>query len=307
MTMHPAEAAVGKSGERIFFELALEDLTQAAGLFRPVYDATGRRDGWFSLVVPPLLANDGGRTRVTGPSSRVPEPSATAAQARHKQAAAERAVELVESGIVVGLGGGSTASFAIRRIGALLREGSLRDLLGVPTSAATEAEARRHGIPIADADWEGAIDLTIDGADEVDPALDLIKGGGGALLREKIVAQGTRREIIVVDETKLSPRLGTRRAVPVEVLEFGWRSQARYLESLGARVSVRSRPDGLLPFASDQGNLILDCAFGPIARLAELAAKLGSRAGIVEHGLFLGLTTDLIVAGDAGITHRTRP
>lgn len=215
-------------------------------------------------------------------------------------------MELVESGMIVGLGSGSTASFAIRRIGALLREGALRNLLGVPTSAATEAEARRLGIPIAEADWAGAIDLTIDGADEVDPALDLIKGGGGALLREKIVAQASRREIIVVDETKLSPSLGTRRAVPVEVLGFGWRSQARYLESLGARVSVRSRPDGA-PFASDQGNLILDCAFGPIPRPAELAAELGSRAGIVEHGLFLGLATDLIVAGAAGITHRSRP
>ena len=225
---------------------------------------------------------------------------------RHKQAAAERAVEFVTSGMIVGLGSGSTAGFAIRRIGALLRDGVLRDLLGVPTSAATEAEARRLGIPIAEPGWQGAIDLTIDGADEVDPALDLIKGGGGALLREKIVAQASRREIIVADQTKLSPRLGTRRAVPVEVLGFGWRSQARYLESLGARVSLRSRPDGG-PFASDQGNLILDCAFGPIPQPAGLAAELGSRAGILEHGLFLGLTTELIVAGHAGITHRTRP
>jgi ribose 5-phosphate isomerase A len=225
---------------------------------------------------------------------------------RHKQAAAERAVEFVTSGMIVGLGSGSTAGFAIWRIGALLRDGVLRDLLGVPTSAATEAEARRLGIPIAEPGWQGAIDLTIDGADEVDPALDLIKGGGGALLREKIVAQASRREIIVADQTKLSPRLGTRRAVPVEVLGFGWRSQARYLESLGARVSLRSRPDGA-PFASDQGNLILDCAFGPIPQPAGLAAELGSRAGILEHGLFLGLATELIVAGHAGITHRTRP
>ena len=225
---------------------------------------------------------------------------------RHQQAAAERAVEFVASGMIVGLGSGSTAGFAIRRIGALLRAGVLRQLLGVPTSAATEAEARRLGIPIAAPDWQGAIDLTIDGADEVDPALELIKGGGGALLRERIVAQASRREVIVADQTKLSPVLGTRRAVPVEVLAFGWGSQARYLESLGARVSVRSRPDGT-PFATDQGNLILDCAFGPIPRPAELAAELGSRAGILEHGLFLGVATDLIVAGDAGITHRTRP
>lgn len=224
----------------------------------------------------------------------------------HKQAAAERAVEFVTTGMVVGLGSGNTAGFAIRRIGARFREGALHDLLGVPTSAATEALARRVGIPIAEPSWQGAIDLTIDGADEVDPAFDLIKGGGGALLREKIVAQASRREIIVADQSKLSPRLGARRAVPVEVLAFGWRSQARYLESLGARVSIRCRPDGA-PFASDQGNLILDCAFGPILQPAGLAAELGSRAGILEHGLFLGLTTDLIVAGDAGVTHRTRP
>jgi ribose 5-phosphate isomerase A len=224
---------------------------------------------------------------------------------RYKREAAERAVEFVESGMVVGLGTGSTAMFAIRRIGTLLRSGALRDLVGVPTSAATEAEARRLSIPILDADGSHEIDLTIDGADEVDPELNLIKGGGGALLREKIVAQASRREIIVVDETKLSPRLGTCRSLPVEVIPFGRRSQIRYLESLGAQVSVRGDDVGD-PFRTDQGNLVLDCAFGPIKRPAELAARLAARAGIVEHGLFLGLATDLIVAGEAGISHRTR-
>jgi ribose 5-phosphate isomerase A len=225
---------------------------------------------------------------------------------RYKQEAAERAVEFVESGMVVGLGTGSTAIFAIRRIGALLRAGVLRDLVGVPTSATTEAEARRLGISILDAaDGPCAIDLTIDGADEVDLELNLIKGGGGALLREKIVAQASRREMIVVDETKLSSRLGTRRPLPVEVISFGWRAQVAYLESLGAQVSVR-RGDRGDPFRSDQGNLVLDCAFGSIGRPTELAVRLGARAGIVEHGLFLGLATDLIVAGEAGISHRTR-
>lgn len=239
-------------------------------------------------------------------NSRSSEPSVTVVQARQQQAAAERAVEFVASGMIVGLGSGSTARFAIRRIGTLLRDGVVRELLGVPTSVEAEAEARRQGMPLAAPDWQGPIDLTIDGADEVSPALDLIKGGGGALLREKIVAQASRRQIIVVDETKLTPRLGTRWAVPVEVLGFGWRSQARYLESIGAPVSVRSRPDGE-PFVTDQGNLILDCAFGPIPEPANLAAELDSRAGILAHGLFLALATDLIVAGDAGISHRTRP
>ncbi|MEO8090538.1 MAG: ribose-5-phosphate isomerase RpiA [Gemmatimonadales bacterium] len=225
---------------------------------------------------------------------------------RYKREAAERAVEFVESGMIVGLGTGSTAIFAVRRIGALLSVGALRDLVRVPTSAATEAEARRLGIPLLNAgDGLQGIDLTIDGADEVDPELNLIKGGGGALLREKIVAQASRREMIVVDDTKLSSRLGKQRPLPVEVIWFGWRSQVGYLESLGAQVSVR-RSDGGAPFRSDQGNFILDCAFGSIGRPAELAVQLGARSGIVEHGLFLGLATDLIVAGEVGISHRTR-
>jgi ribose 5-phosphate isomerase A len=222
-----------------------------------------------------------------------------------KQAAAERAVELVRSGMVVGLGTGSTAIFATRCIAALLRQGTLRDLTGIATSKATEDEARRLGIPLLGDDMPKAIDVTIDGADEVDPHLDLIKGGGGALLREKIVAQASRREIIVVDESKLSPVLGTHWALPVEVMPFGWRAQARYIESLGGRIVVRQDATGG-SFRTDQGNLILDCAFGPIAQPQELARRLADRAGIVEHGLFLGIATDLIVAGDEGIRHLRR-
>ena len=222
-----------------------------------------------------------------------------------KAAAAERAVDLVQSGMVVGLGTGSTAIFATRRIGALLRDGTLRDIVGFPTSAATATEARALGIPLLDDDCPRTIDLTIDGADEVDPQLELIKGGGGALLREKIVAEASRREVIVVDESKLSPMLGTRFALPVEVIPFGWRSQARFLESLGARPVVRQTAAGT-PFRTDQGNLILDCVFGPIAQPRALADRLAARAGIVEHGLFIGLTTDLIVAGTQGIRHVTR-
>jgi ribose 5-phosphate isomerase A len=222
-----------------------------------------------------------------------------------KQAAAERAVELVRSGMVVGLGTGSTAIFATRRIGALLRAGTLRDVTGFATSKATDEEARRLGIPMLGDELPKAIDLTIDGADEVDPHLDLIKGGGGALLREKIVAQASSREIVVVDESKLSPVLGTRWALPIEVMPFGWRSQARFIELLGGRIVVRQDAQGA-EFRTDQGNLILDCAFGPIARPQELAQRLADRAGIVEHGLFLGIATDLIVAGKDGIRHVQR-
>jgi ribose 5-phosphate isomerase A len=222
-----------------------------------------------------------------------------------KKQAAERAVEFIESGMVVGLGHGSTALFALQRIAELLKGGVLSDLLGVPCSSQVEEEARKLGIPLTTFDEHPVIDLTIDGADEVDGNLDLIKGGGGALLREKIVAQASRREMIVVDGSKLSPALGTRRAVPVEVIPFGWQSQALYLDSLGATVIPR-KDDNEKTFMTDQGNLILDCNFGPISNPERLAEALNARTGIVEHGLFLGLATDLIVANSKGIYHRTR-
>ena len=224
---------------------------------------------------------------------------------RYKQLAAEQAVEFIESGMVVGLGHGSTAIFAIRRIAELLKAGTLRAILGVPCSMQVAAEARQLSIPLTTLEEHPVIDVTIDGADEVDPNLDLIKGAGGALLREKIVAQASRREIIVIDESKISPALGTRRQLPVEVVPFGRRTQIRYFTSLGARVDVRTNSDGTL-FKTDQGNLILDCAFAPIADPASLAAQLSRRAGIVEHGLFLGLATDVIVAGAEGVRHLRR-
>jgi len=224
---------------------------------------------------------------------------------QYKQQAAERAVELVQPGMVVGLGSGSTAVFAMRRIAKLHKEGRLSNILGFATSKAVWKGAKRLGIPVLAEEMERTIDLTIDGADEVDPDLNLIKGGGGALLREKIVAQNSRRVMIVCDDSKLSPRLGTHRAVPVEVLFFGWHSQLRYLESLGARVTVRQSGNGS-PFVTDAGNMILDCNFGPIASPAELAVTLSARAGIVEHGLVLGLATDVIIAGREGIRHLVR-
>jgi ribose 5-phosphate isomerase A len=235
--------------------------------------------------------------------SMAENPSEDEERARQKQQAAERAVAYVKSGMVVGLGAGSTALLATRRIGQLLREGRLRDIVGFPCSSVIEAEARALGIPIT-LDPPGPADLTIDGADEVDPDLNLIKGGGGALLHEKIVAQASLREIIIVDESKLSPALGTRWPLPVEVIPFGWHSQMRFLESLGALITVRQQSDGI-PFKTDQGNLILDCAFGPMRQPAELAARLDARAGIVEHGLFIGLATEVIVAGADGVRHLT--
>lgn len=224
---------------------------------------------------------------------------------QYKKKAAERAVELAQPGMVIGLGSGSTAVFAIRHIAKLYGEGALKDISGFATSRSVLKEAQELGIPIIAEEMERSIDLTIDGADEVDDDLNLIKGGGGALLREKIVAQNSRRVAIVCDDSKISPKLGTKRAVPVEVLFFGWRSQLRYLESLGARVIVRQSGDGS-PFVTDSGNMILDCDFGPIPNPADLDLNLSARAGIVEHGLFLGLATDVIVAGKEGIRHLVR-
>lgn len=223
-----------------------------------------------------------------------------------KRAAGELAATWVEPGMVVGLGTGSTAVHAIRAIGARIASGELREVVGIPTSRAAEAEAITAGIPLTTLAEHPVVDLTIDGADEVDPQLDLIKGAGGAQWREKIVAQASVREVIVCDASKVVDVLGTRFVVPVEVSQFGWRPEADYLDDLGAGVVIRRGADGD-EFVTDEGNWILDCAFGPIKDPARLGSQLDRRAGIVEHGLFLGLATDLLVATDAGVEHRTRP
>ncbi|MCL7453127.1 MAG: ribose-5-phosphate isomerase RpiA [Anaerolineae bacterium] len=232
-----------------------------------------------------------------------------------KQQAAAEVLTYIESGMILGLGHGSTAIWAVRGLARKLSRGELTEVQGVPCSRMIEAEARRLGIPLTTLEDHPpgpsglVIDLTFDGADEVDPDLNVIKGGGGALLREKIVAQASRREIIIVDESKLSPVLGTHWAVPVEVIAFGWRTQAAYLESLGAQVRLRlgDAPEhGAQPFKTDQGNFILDCDFGPIRDPASLGARLDARTGIVAHGLFLGLVTEVIVAGTGGIRHLLR-
>ena len=222
-----------------------------------------------------------------------------------KQQAAEYAAEFLQSGMIIGLGTGSTAIFATRRIARRIQSGDLCDVLAVPTSLATEAAALELGIPLTTLAEQPRIDITIDGADEVDPDFNLIKGGGGALLREKIVAQATARLVIVVDDSKLVDRLGRTWAVPVEVIPFGWQSQAAYLQSLGAAPVLRQ--DGDQPYQTDQGNIILDCDFGPIADPAALASQLKSRAGIVEHGLFIGMARDVVVADEDGLRHLREP
>lgn len=217
-----------------------------------------------------------------------------------KLMAAVAAVEFVESGMVVGLGSGSTASYAILELARRLREGVLTDVVGIPTSSGAARLAEATGIPLTTLDEHPVIHLTIDGADELAPSLDVIKGLGGALLREKIVAQVSQRLIIVVDESKLVDRLGTRAPLPVEVIPFGWRTQLPFLESLGARPVLRLDAHGQ-PYVTDEGNFILDCHLPGIAEPHELARRLESRAGVAGHGLFLDLVTEAVVAGRGGV------
>ncbi|MGB2984062.1 MAG: ribose-5-phosphate isomerase RpiA [Candidatus Bipolaricaulia bacterium] len=223
--------------------------------------------------------------------------------ATRKRLAAEKGVQFIESGMVIGLGHGSTAAFAIRKIAALLQGGELTDIVAVPCSNEAAAMAEALGIPLTTLEAHPHVDVTIDGADEVDPDMNLIKGGGGALLREKIVARASRREIIVVDESKLSRQLGIRFALPVEVAPSTETAEAEYLVSLGADVTRRG---GEPPFVTDGGNHILDCSWPGIENANALAQQLNERPGIADHGLFLGLATDLIVAGDSGIHHFAR-
>jgi ribose 5-phosphate isomerase A len=216
-----------------------------------------------------------------------------------KQAAAESAAAQVTDGMIVGLGSGTTAALAVNALGKRVAEG-LR-IVGIPTSEATAAQARALGIPLTSLAEVFQIDMTIDGADEVEEAtLNLIKGHGGALLREKIVANATKRLVIVVDDRKIVSHLGAHFAVPVEVVTFGWQATARELVNLGAKPVLRQNPDGK-PFISDGGHNILDCAFGSIESPDALAKRLDHVVGLVEHGLFIGLTSEVHVAGAGGV------
>ena len=221
---------------------------------------------------------------------------------QYKKMAAESAVDFVQSGMVVGLGHGTTTILAVRKISAFIKSGQLSDIIGIPCSDYIEQEARDLGIPIGTLIEYSSIDLTIDGADEIDQNLNLIKGGGGALLQEKRVAKASQREVIIADESKLSPQLGTNYPLPVEVEPNSWKSSEQYIVTLGAEVNLRRTEDKNI-FKTDSGNFILDCNFGPIDDLEELAENLEQQTDIVEHGLFLNLATDVIVAGPHGIQH----
>lgn len=225
-----------------------------------------------------------------------------------KRAAAERAVALVESGMRVGLGTGSTARHVVDLLGARLRAGDLHDIVCVATSRATADQAASLGITLATLDEVTRLDLTIDGTDEVDPQLDLIKGLGGALLWEKIVARASARLVIVADDSKEVDRLGTRAPLPVEVVPFGWRTHLNAFVALGARPVLRTaKPADDSPFVTDGGHFIVDLHFDDgIAYPAAFEHGLRARAGVVETGLFLGMADTVVIAAAGGVEVRRR-
>jgi ribose 5-phosphate isomerase A len=222
------------------------------------------------------------------------------AQTAQKKRAGEAAAEYVEDGMVVGLGTGSTVEWTIRKLGERVKDGL--KIIGIPTSIRSETLAKELGIPLSTLLDHPVIDLTIDGADEVDPKLNLIKGLGGALTREKVVAANSKKEIIVVDESKLVELLGTKSPVPVEVIQFAWNTCKTKLESLPCEPILRKdKNNPQLNYVTDNDNFILDCKFSGIQSPIELELKLNNIPGVIENGLFLNLTDLVVVASAEGI------
>ncbi len=214
-----------------------------------------------------------------------------------KRRAAERAAEHVGNGFIIGLGSGSTSAYAIRVIGERIKRGELREVKGVPTSLQAVDEAVKAGVPLTSLDEYPSLDLAIDGADQIDEEFNAIKGGGGALLREKIVAHASKNFIIIADETKLTLRLGVGCPVPVEVLPFAVRPVMREVSELGATANIRTGKGKLGPIVTDNGNLIIDADFDAIPDPKNLERSLKAIPGIIETGLFLGYT-DIAYVGD---------
>ena len=221
---------------------------------------------------------------------------------QEKQNAARTAVDQIEDGMMVGLGTGSTAAFAISYLGEKVRSGLT--ISGIPTSEASKKQAQSEGIPLIDFETSPSIDLCIDGADEIDSELNMIKGGGGALLREKIVASSAKRYLIIIDSSKQVENLGTF-PLPVEVIPFGWQVVSRKLKEMNA--SPELRKSGLQPFVTDEGNYILDCRFNSIPEVEQLEAELNRIPGVVENGLFVTMCDQMIMGkGDQLILKERR-
>ncbi len=223
-------------------------------------------------------------------------------QDKLKARAAELAANLVKDGMIVGLGTGSTVRYFLEALAKRVHSGELKNILGIPSSLQTEQISGDLGIPLTSyADYQ-ELDITVDGADEVDPEFNLIKGGGGAFLREKVMAQTSKRFIIIIDESKFSDKLGTLFFVPVEVLPYALPLEMKYLTELGANVQIRKMGDENY-YKTDQNNYVLDCQFGPIKDAIKLDEALNSRAGIMAHGLFLSMTDEVILASEKEVKH----
>lgn len=220
-----------------------------------------------------------------------------------KRIAGEAAVELVKDGMAVGLGTGSTVRYFIQRLGQLAREGT--KIVGVPTSMQTERLAVQAGIKVGTLEDHPNLDLTVDGADEVDPNLDLIKGLGGALFREKIVAKASKRFVVVVDSSKMVESLGEKTPVPVEVHVFGWKATMGWLSDIGCKPTLRK--SGMNPYITDNGNFIVDCAFGGIPDPAALEETINNIPGAVQNGIFAGMANLAIVGKAGGLERFERP
>ena len=217
-----------------------------------------------------------------------------------KKSAAEHAVNFIESGMVIGLGTGSTTYYAIKKISELIKQGVLKNILAVPSSKHTEELAVQLEIPLTDFSKYKQVDLTIDGADEVDDKLNLIKGGGGAMLREKVLAQASRNFFVVVDDSKVSTRLGEKWKVPVEVIPFAIETETFFLKNCSKGAEVRKNNLGQF-FVTDEGNYIVDVDFGIIENPRRTASLLSERAGIVGHGLFIDCTAKVFIASKSGV------
>ncbi len=222
-----------------------------------------------------------------------------------KRAAASAAASEVCEGMVLGLGTGSTVTHFLDILGERIQDGDLGDVVGVPTSVRTASAAHAKGIRITNLEDHPVLDLTVDGADEVDPSLNLIKGLGGALLREKVVAQSSQRVLIIVDEGKLVDRLGSDAPLPVEVVPFGWTTVRRHLSD--REVQAVLREDEGEPYVTDNGNYVLDCRFPDgLGDLASLDRELRARAGLLETGLFLGIADAVLVGTEDGVRELRR-
>eukprot|EP00882_Tetradesmus_deserticola_P001132 GHRQ01001225.1.p1 GENE.GHRQ01001225.1~~GHRQ01001225.1.p1 ORF type:complete len:289 (+),score=119.73 GHRQ01001225.1:45-911(+) len=268
-----------------------------------------QRVAMASLTAKSLVARPGVRPFTSRRQTCV-APMAALSQDELKQQAAWKAVDYVKSGMVVGLGTGSTAAFAVDRIGQLMKEGTLKDIVGVPTSIRTYEQAKSLGIPLATLDEQPKIDVAIDGADEVDPKLDVVKGRGGALLREKMVEMASAKFVCIVDDTKLVEGLGgSKLAMPVEIVQFCHKYTLNRLAALPevAGCQAKLRMEGDKPYVTDNSNYIVDLYFETPIQDSQAASKaILALEGVVDHGLFLDMVDVCIIAGSNGVEVKER-